>query len=146
MGVKFCFSYVVRRLPLLCVVLLSLWHPTSFSGTTQVAEQVATCPSFQFSTTPTTKPPAAIAAAKNVFATLRPGLLQPQVEALIRQGFGVEHIEWRASPHYRWSTDFELTAPTWDLALTKLLRPYQLKLTLFANQTAVIAPRAEVQP
>lgn len=135
---------------LLCCVLTS---GVSYAQTTADAPATA-CQSFNYSTavTPASHPAqqaasaATLQASRKVNAQLRPGLLQPQVEALIKQGFAVTHIEWRASPHYRWSSNFEVTAVDWQSALGKILRPYQLQLTLYANNTAVVSATAGSRP
>lgn len=77
---------------------------------------------------------------------LSAGLLQPQIETILKQHFAIRQLDWRVSPHYRWSTDFTLAAPSWEAALEKILQPYQLQLTLYANHSAVVSSTAGEQP
>ena len=148
-GVRYS-QFCRTALPLI-VLSMALWSATGHSQ--EVAASAATtCPNFNYAAAPqavhsdVTSAEVSALNETTVIAHLQPGLLKPQVEALIKQGFAVEHIDWRASPHYRWSTSFEFSAANWQQALTKILRPYQLQLTLYANRTAVVAASAEVQP
>ncbi|WP_417688233.1 hypothetical protein [Pseudidiomarina sp.] len=136
----------------LSFILLSiaLWSATAFSQEADASTATA-CPSFNYTThsagPPKVATPEVLAPSdETVIAHLQPGLLKPQVEAFIKQGFAVDHVDWRASPHYRWSTSFEFSAANWQQALTQILRPYQLQLTLYANRTAVVAASSEVRP
>ncbi|WP_258807186.1 hypothetical protein [Pseudidiomarina sp. CB1] len=147
MGQGVYFSQVIRRILPYLALPLAIWCTSSYS---QIDSPVAasTCPSFSFAAEPFKPQRTAVteaAAAQAITARLQPGLLKPQVESLIKQGFDVEYIDWRASPHYRWSTHFEFAADDWQRALTKILQPYQLQLTLYANHMAVVAPTAQVQ-
>lgn len=141
-------SHCVRRTLPFWAVLFALWS-TAGQSQESMGAQATACPTFAYASP---QPPASTPAIKpeqprtdSVVARLEPGLLKPQVETLIKQGFAVEHIDWRASPHYRWSTHFEFPADGWQNALRKILQPYQLQLTLYANRTAVVAPAAEVR-
>ncbi|RUO61934.1 hypothetical protein [Pseudidiomarina insulisalsae] len=105
------------------------------------------CPSFQLQPPGTAAQPtpgkavapvAAATAKPAVQLTLRPGLLQPQIETYVKQAYAVDHLEWRASPHFRWSSDFVIESDNWNQALSKVLKPYQLQLKVFANRTAVV--------
>ncbi|MBY6063498.1 hypothetical protein [Pseudidiomarina sediminum] len=103
------------------------------------------CQPFDFQFQATSTPPLhslAQAPTPVVFA-LHEGRLQPQVERLLRERFAVTTIEWRASPHFRWSSDYLLSAESWTQALTHLLQPYGLKAVLYANHSAVIVPEQE---
>lgn len=146
------FLSTVRWFGLLLAVFIALWQQSSYANDAVPETKPKFCAGFNLNPhsepsqpSPSSTPRSAPLAAR-VVARLSPGLLQPQVEALIKQAFAVQHIDWRASPHYRWSTDFELSADNWNSALTQLLRPYQLQLTLYANQTAVVKPQVEVHP
>ncbi|MDN7127896.1 hypothetical protein J6I75_03850 [Pseudidiomarina sp. 1APP75-27a] len=97
------------------------------------------CQPFNFSQTERAAPAATSPAVE---LALTAGLLQPQIETLLKQHFAIRQLDWRASPHYRWSTDFTLTAASWEAALERVLQPYQLQLTLYANHTAVVSPAA----
>lgn len=141
-----------RYLAIIAALGLAFLSPLAQSQAQPETSPTA-CQRFNF--TPLAKPPSApssrqpsapVDATPMVVAQLRPGLLKPQIEALIKEGFAVTQVEWRASPHYRWSTDFELNAQSWQAALTTILRPYQLHLTLYANHTAVVSASAEVHP
>lgn len=69
---------------------------------------------------------------------LHDGLLKPQLDLLLREQFGVQAIEWRASKHHLWPTIYLLRASSWRQLLQQMLEPYQLHVTLHANHTAVI--------
>lgn len=69
---------------------------------------------------------------------LKPAPLRPQVETLLREQWGVQNIVWYAERGHFWPTNYTLVAPTWDLLLSKVLSPYQLRVKLHSNHTAVI--------
>lgn len=149
------FSQFSRKLlPFLAVVLVLC--SSAAQSQASAATSATTCPAFNYEVSkPAAQTSAETATTRStteILTRLQPGLLKPQVETLIKQGFGVEHIDWRASPHYRWSTHYEFTAENWASALRRILEPYQLQLTLYANHTAVVAPAKlsvaalEVQP
>lgn len=131
-----------RFLPFLACVLV-FWSSSAHSQEATAAS-ATTCPAFNYEVAKPAAPSPEVTTAtrstSEILTRLQPGLLKPQVEALIKQGFGVEHIDWRASPHYRWSTHYEFAAESWSSALRRILEPYQLQLTLYANHTAVVAP------
>ncbi|MGQ4276302.1 hypothetical protein ACQ5ES_04560 [Pseudidiomarina sp. E22-M8] len=103
---------------------------------TAPVEAQQSCQPFAFEASAPTpsKPP-----AERIELSLTAGLLRPQIEAVLHQHFAIRQLDWRASPHYRWSTDFTLAAPSWESALEQVLRPYQLQLTLYANHSAVVS-------
>ena len=100
---------------------------------------------FQFHSASTPPIHTLAEASPPVVFPLTEGRLQPQVERLLRERFAVTTIEWRASPHFRWSSDYLLTAIDWTQALTHLLQPYGLKAVLYANHSAIIMPEQEPQ-
>ncbi|CAB0149542.1 hypothetical protein PSI9734_00106 [Pseudidiomarina piscicola] len=122
------------------IVASSLFF-SCLSATPAYAQQ--SCPPFSFDSAP---PVATERATNKVTFELQAGLLKPQIERLLARHFDVQELDWQASPHYRWSTDFTLTAANWDLALEKLLTPYQLHLTLYANHSAVVRANAGARP
>lgn len=69
---------------------------------------------------------------------LQAGLLQPQLEQLLAQQFAIEMVDWQVSPHFRWPTDYRLHAPSWNELLERLLKPYQLAITLYPNNSATV--------
>ncbi|RUO78264.1 hypothetical protein [Pseudidiomarina taiwanensis] len=76
-----------------------------------------------------------------VSAELNQGLLQPQVEQLIRAHLEVDWIDWQISPHHRWPADMRLDAPSWGELLQRLLKPYGIQLTIYANRSARLSYR-----
>ncbi|RUO54069.1 hypothetical protein CWI69_01150 [Pseudidiomarina halophila] len=106
---------------------------------TAPVEAQQSCQPFAFeASTPTSETPP----AERVELSLTAGLLRPQIEDLLQQHFAIRQLDWRASPHYRWSTDYTFTAANWETALEQVLRPYQLQLTLYANHSAVVSSAA----
>jgi hypothetical protein len=85
-------------------------------------------------------------AVQQVSFNLQAGLLQPQLELLLQQQFAIEMVDWQVSPHFRWPADYRLQAPSWSELLERLLKPYQLAVTLYPNNSAMVrydtAPRA----
>lgn len=77
-------------------------------------------------------------AAKKVAIMLRPGRLQPQIERILEGHFQIKLVDWRASPHHRWPTEYRLEAWSWAELLTRMLEPYGLRITIHANHSAVI--------
>ena len=75
---------------------------------------------------------------------LQAGLLQPQLETLLRQQFAVELVDWQVSPHFRWPADYRLQAPSWDELLERLLKPYQIAVTLYPNKSATVRYQSAV--
>lgn len=69
---------------------------------------------------------------------LEAALLRPQLEHLLTQHLGIERVVWYADNHHLWPTQFELVAPNWDLLLESLLKPYQIRVALHPNNTAVV--------
>jgi|SRR5690554_1435307 len=69
---------------------------------------------------------------------LEAALLRPQLEQLLSQHWGIERVVWYADTHHLWPTQFELVAPDWDLLLESLLKPYQMRVALHPNKTAVV--------
>lgn len=69
---------------------------------------------------------------------LTPGLLRPQLEKLLKQHWGVQSVVWYAAGGHYWPTHYSMRAASWDELLENLLAPYQIKVTLHANHTAVV--------
>ncbi|RUO43820.1 hypothetical protein CWE15_01060 [Aliidiomarina taiwanensis] len=69
---------------------------------------------------------------------LEAALLRPQLEKLLTEHWGVQRVVWYADNHHTWPTYFELVAPSWDQLLENLLKPYQLRVALHPNHTAVV--------
>ncbi len=73
-----------------------------------------------------------------VSAMVRAGLLEPQVIRLLKQHLAVKVVDWQASHHHQWPTDYLLEADSWQAFFTRLLKPFGLQLVLYANQGAVV--------
>ena len=69
---------------------------------------------------------------------LEPGLLRPQLELFLRQQRQVQTIIWQVNEGHYWPTEFQLSSPTLDELLGKLLRPYRMGIRFYANHTAEI--------
>ncbi|RUO21135.1 hypothetical protein CWE08_05960 [Aliidiomarina iranensis] len=69
---------------------------------------------------------------------LKPGLLRPQLEQLLKEHWGIQNIVWYAEDGHYWPTRYAMRAATWDELLNTLIAPYHLKVTLHANHTAVV--------
>lgn len=78
------------------------------------------------------------ATAEQVSLALQAGLLQPQLEQLLQQQFAIEVVDWQVSPHFRWPADYRMHAPSWHELLERLLKPYQLAVTLYPNKSATV--------
>lgn len=97
------------------------------------------CPTFAFDRLETKlQPPLVDDAQQPAAFVLAAGLLQPQLEFLLQQQFAVELVDWQVSPHFRWPADYRLQAPSWDELLERLLKPYQLAVTLYPNKSATV--------
>lgn len=69
---------------------------------------------------------------------LKPGLLRPQVEALLREYLQIQVVIWHVHDSHFWPTDFRLTAASLDGLLEALLQPYGMGIRLYTNHTAEI--------
>lgn len=127
MSLVHVFFYSVALLPGL---FLSL-HAADCAGFDLSA---ASEPSFRSARSDATAKPA----AETVSLQLHDGLLKPQLDLLLREQFGVQVIEWRASTHHLWPTVYLLHGSSWRQLLQQMLEPYQLRVTLHANHTAVV--------
>jgi|GEM_PF-4648737 len=107
------------------------------------------CSPFNYTRGPVTGFVSSVSAADQLIASdpegsepvsweLRPAPLRPQVESLLREQWGVQNIVWYAEQGHFWPTNYTLVAPTWDLLLSRVLSPYQLRVKLHSNHTAVI--------
>jgi hypothetical protein len=97
------------------------------------------CATFAFNTLQQTMAPSPLGAdAQQVSFSLQAGLLQPQLEQLLQQQFAIEMVDWQVSPHFRWPADYRLHAPSWNELLERLLKPYQLAVTLYPNKSALV--------
>lgn len=72
---------------------------------------------------------------------MRPGRLKPQLERVLREHLGVQHIVWQAAEEHAWPSAYELHASSWPALVESLLEPYQLRMQLFVNHSAVISDR-----
>jgi hypothetical protein len=85
---------------------------------------------------------ALFAAESNTVASvswqMQPGRLQPQLEALLAEHMHIEHVVWQVSAQHQWPSHYELRAVDWHDAIERLLQPYQLRIQLYSNRTAVI--------
>lgn len=79
-----------------------------------------------------------LATDTTVSLQLHDGLLKPQLDLLLREQFDIQAIEWRASTHHQWPTEFLLKGTSWRQLLQQMLEPYQLRVTLHANHTAIV--------
>lgn len=70
------------------------------------------------------------------------GRLRPQLEQLLMQFGGVQHVQWLAPEGLLWPSDYTLTGISYQHMLEAVLKSYQLRLTLYANHTAVVQPVA----
>ena len=75
---------------------------------------------------------------RGVSAMVRAGLLEPQVIRLLKQHLAIKVVDWQASHHHQWPTDYLLEADSWQAFFTRLLKPFGLQLVLYANQGAVV--------
>lgn len=97
------------------------------------------CPTFAFAALqPATLPTLAASELERVNFAMQSGLLQPQLEQLLQQQFATEVVDWQVSPHFRWPADYSLQAPSWHQLLERLLKPYQLAVTLYPNKSATV--------
>ncbi|NQZ03689.1 hypothetical protein [Idiomarina sp.] len=76
--------------------------------------------------------------SQGVAAMVRAGLLEPQVIKLLKQHLAIKVVDWQASHHHQWPTDYLLEADNWQGFFTRLLKPFGLQLVLYANQGAVV--------
>lgn len=73
-----------------------------------------------------------------VSLNLTPGLLKPQLESLLKDHWQIQNFIWRAAHGHYWPTHYKMQAASWDALLEMLITPYQLRIALHANHTAVI--------
>lgn len=73
-----------------------------------------------------------------VSLNLTPGLLKPQLESLLKEHWQIQNFIWRAAHGHYWPTHYKMQAANWDALLEMLITPYQLRIALHANHTAVI--------
>ncbi|RUO80386.1 hypothetical protein CWI84_04780 [Idiomarina tyrosinivorans] len=74
---------------------------------------------------------------------LHKGPLQPQIERLLTAEFNVDTVDWQASPHHQWPTEFTVEAVSWRQVLGKILSAYKLQAVFYANRSAVIRYREQ---
>lgn len=84
---------------------------------------------------------AAHAAPKKVALLLQGGLLKPQVTAILKKHFDISVLDWQASPHHQWPTEYRVDALSWAELLGRVLDPYQLQLIIHPNRSAVVRYR-----
>lgn len=69
---------------------------------------------------------------------MHPGPLRPQLENLMQQHLQVQSVVWLAATEHQWPSRYQLQADNWESILERLLEPYQLRVQLHANHTAVV--------
>lgn len=69
---------------------------------------------------------------------LKADRLKPQIESLLFTHWDIQKVVWYADPHHVWPTDFELVESSWEALLSKVLTPYQLRVAIHENRTAVV--------
>lgn len=116
-------------------VYLALLAPLSAS--VSLPSAASSCGRFDFSSL-TLTPYTTEAVFEPVRFAMQTGLLQPQLEQLLHQQFSTEVVDWQVSPHFRWPADYSLQAPNWHELLERLLKPYQLAITLHPNKSATV--------
>jgi len=80
-------------------------------------------------------------APKKVALLLQGGLLKPQVSAILKKHFDINVLDWQASPHHQWPTEYRVDALSWAELLSRVLDPYQLQLIIHPNRSAVVRYR-----
>ncbi|CUA83566.1 hypothetical protein [Pseudidiomarina woesei] len=117
------------------LALSCLWL-ASFS-TTALA---ATCPAYVFSeATRANQTSHSAAATPRVQLHLQQGLLKPQFEQFLKRHFPVDLVDWQVSAHYQWPSAFTLSADSAEQILEKITQPYQFRITVHANRSAVVS-------
>lgn len=79
--------------------------------------------------------------AKKVAMLLREGLLKPQLTAILQKHFNIHLVDWQASPHHRWPSEYRVDAWSWAELLSRVLDPYGMQLIIHANRSAVVRYR-----
>lgn len=79
--------------------------------------------------------------AKKVAMLLREGLLKPQLTAILEKHFNIHLVDWQASPHHRWPSEYRVDAWSWAELLSRVLEPYGMQLIIHANRSAVVRYR-----
>lgn len=100
----------------------------------------STCPAYVFSQS--TRAGQALSVkpdSPRVQLTLEQGLLKPQFEQFLMQNFAVDLVDWQVSAHYQWPSTFTLSADSPEQILEKITQPYQFKITIHANRSAVVS-------
>lgn len=106
-------------------------YPPQFAPTAKFEYAAKTTPGLQADSQPTLQ--------SGVRFEMRPGRLKPQLERVLREHLGVQHIVWQAAEEHEWPSAYELHATSWPALVESLLGPYQLRLQLFVNHSAVIS-------
>lgn len=83
----------------------------------------------------------AIGGATKVAYQFTPGQLEPQIRRLLQQQLAIKVLDWQASPHHQWPTDYRIEAGNWIELLQRVLHPYHLQLVVHANESAVVRYR-----
>lgn len=139
----------IARNAIYAATVITLW-PSALSAHTRGGESLTHCP-------PLIPPPFVDSSLAGTGAEREPGLrigsasptvvryqmsagrLKPQLERILRQHMGVQHIVWRVAEEHQWPSNYLLEGETWAALIESLLTPYQLHLQLFANHSAVIS-------
>ncbi|RUO30501.1 hypothetical protein [Aliidiomarina sanyensis] len=126
---------VSNQWPVWAVISLLLFYWSS----PVAGQSYAPCPSLTFHAPHgTERTPTAAQSANNVSVTLRPALLRPQLEALLKTQWGVQNVVWYAAQEHYWPTHYEMHAANENALLEQLLTPYRLRVTFHHNHTAVV--------
>lgn len=107
------------------------------------ATELPTCPPLSLTLADSQIAPQLIASPAQIHPAtvslnLIPGLLKPQLETLLKEHWHIQNFIWRAAHGHYWPTHYTMQAANWNELLETLITPYQLRIALHANHTAVI--------
>lgn len=139
----------IARNAIYAATTFMLW-PHALSANNPLTTTAQLCPPLlppQFSKLTESQPrtPALTSGASSagVSFEMHPGRLQPQLERVLRQHMGIQHVLWQAASEHEWPTSYQLEAASWGALVESLLSPYQLRMQLFANHSAVISYQSQ---
>lgn len=69
---------------------------------------------------------------------MQPAPLKPQLEALLKKHLAVQAVVWQLDTPHFWPTEYLIQAHSWEALIEKLAQPYQIRVSIHANQVAVI--------
>lgn len=122
-----------------CVITSSLALSCLWSASYSATAFAATCPAYVFSeATRTGQAFTPAKAVPQVQLQLQQGLLKPQFIQFLKAHFPVDVVDWQVSAHYQWPSAFILRADSPEQILEQLTQPYQFKITVHANRSAVV--------